>query len=130
MEEQELDFMAGLLCMDPARRLTGPQCLAHPYLADLAGTKLAPAATTLMTRALSERASSTHMRDSYTGEGTPRSMSVASSSGEDSSDGGRPDSSTGSQVAWAPSPGHDEAGIGQMAGHAEIESGTGTQQET
>ena len=41
MDELELDFMTGLLCMDPAKRLTGPQCLKHPYLADLAGGRTA-----------------------------------------------------------------------------------------
>ena len=40
MDEHELDFMNGLLCMDPAKRLTGLQCLNHPYLVDLAGSKL------------------------------------------------------------------------------------------
>eukprot|EP00798_Chlamydomonas_sp_ICE-L_P013884 gene13884-19810_t len=38
MNEVELDFMAGLLHMDPKQRFTGEQCLAHPYLADLAAT--------------------------------------------------------------------------------------------
>ena len=35
MDPVELDFMAGLLCMDPEKRLTGAQCLHHPYLAGL-----------------------------------------------------------------------------------------------
>ncbi|MEW5309829.1 MAG: hypothetical protein WDW38_001683 [Sanguina aurantia] len=35
MNEEEVDFMAGLLHMDPAQRLTGQQCLQHPYLAQL-----------------------------------------------------------------------------------------------
>lgn len=48
MDALELDFMAGLLCMDPARRLTGAQCLAHPYLADLAGTNMGNATTAAM----------------------------------------------------------------------------------
>ena len=33
--EAELDFMAGLLRMDPNKRMTGQQCLEHPYLAEL-----------------------------------------------------------------------------------------------
>lgn len=87
MDAQELDFMAGLLCMDPAKRLTGPQCLAHPYLADLAGTNVgtaaaaeAAAAVVAMAR-LSERTASLSMRASYCGEGTPRSsLSVSAAS--------------------------------------------------
>lgn len=35
MDSVELDFMTGLLCMDPEKRLTGAQCLQHPYLAGL-----------------------------------------------------------------------------------------------
>ena len=35
MDSVELDFMAGLLCIDPDKRLTGAQCLQHPYLASL-----------------------------------------------------------------------------------------------
>src|SRR3569623_826971 len=34
MSEVELDFLAGPLQMDPGKRLTGQQCLRHPYLAD------------------------------------------------------------------------------------------------
>ncbi|GAX75406.1 hypothetical protein CEUSTIGMA_g2850.t1 [Chlamydomonas eustigma] len=40
LDALELDFLEGLLCMDPAKRLTGQQCLQHPYLSDLAGTHL------------------------------------------------------------------------------------------
>jgi hypothetical protein len=35
LDDIGLDFLAGLLCMDPTLRLTGSQCLQHPYLADL-----------------------------------------------------------------------------------------------
>lgn len=35
MNEVELDFMNGLLSMDPTTRLTGEACLRHPYLRDL-----------------------------------------------------------------------------------------------
>eukprot|EP00798_Chlamydomonas_sp_ICE-L_P007666 gene7666-822_t len=35
LSEVELDFLSGLLHMDPQERLTAEQCLAHPYLADL-----------------------------------------------------------------------------------------------
>ncbi len=49
MDELELDFMTGLLCMDPAKRLTGRQCLQHPYLSDLAkgGSRAQSAASAL-----------------------------------------------------------------------------------
>ena len=51
MDEDELDFMNGLLCMDPAKRLTGSQCLNHPYLVDLTGSKLDnPMAVSTMAR--------------------------------------------------------------------------------
>jgi hypothetical protein len=35
MTEVELDFMAHLLSMDPGQRMTGEECLQHPYLLDL-----------------------------------------------------------------------------------------------
>ncbi|KXZ56384.1 hypothetical protein GPECTOR_1g340 [Gonium pectorale] len=41
VSDVELDFMSGLLNMDPDRRLTGEQCLQHPYLSDLAAAALA-----------------------------------------------------------------------------------------
>ncbi len=82
LDELELDFMAGLLCMDPARRLTGAQCLQHPYLADLAGTDMAPALALRMARSSNRSsASPNNMRTSYTGGGTPDSSVSASSSG-------------------------------------------------
>ena len=80
MDEQELDFLAGLLCMDPARRLTGQRCLEHPYLAGLSGTTVVPTAAAALARARSDRTLSPHMRASYTGEGTPKSSLSASSS--------------------------------------------------
>lgn len=36
VSDVELSFMSGLLEMDPDKRLTGEQCLQHPYLVDLA----------------------------------------------------------------------------------------------
>ncbi|GFR41400.1 hypothetical protein Agub_g2079 [Astrephomene gubernaculifera] len=36
VSDVELDFMSGLLEMDPEKRFTGEQCLQHPYLSDLA----------------------------------------------------------------------------------------------
>ncbi|GLC35942.1 hypothetical protein PLESTB_000521600 [Pleodorina starrii] len=36
VSDVELHFMSGLLEMDPDKRLTGEQCLQHPYLLDLA----------------------------------------------------------------------------------------------
>ncbi len=36
VSDVELDFLSGLLEMDPDKRMTGEQCLQHPYLADLA----------------------------------------------------------------------------------------------
>ncbi|GIL72630.1 hypothetical protein Vretimale_4376 [Volvox reticuliferus] len=36
VSEVELNFMSGLLEMDPDKRLSGEQCLQHPYLVDLA----------------------------------------------------------------------------------------------
>ncbi|EFJ47197.1 hypothetical protein VOLCADRAFT_120976 [Volvox carteri f. nagariensis] len=44
VSDVELSFMLGLLEMDPDKRLTGEQCLQHPYLVDLATA--ANAATT------------------------------------------------------------------------------------
>ena len=35
LSDVELDFVRGLLQLDPAARLTGEQCLAHPYFAGL-----------------------------------------------------------------------------------------------
>ena len=35
LTDAELHFVSGLLTMDPDRRLTGEQCLAHPYFAGL-----------------------------------------------------------------------------------------------
>ena len=87
MDEQELDFMNGLLCMDPDRRLTGLQCLEHPYLAGLSGTSIGPTTSVALARARSGT-SSPHMRASYTGEGTPRSSLTASSSRAGESDAG------------------------------------------
>jgi len=36
LNDVELDFLEGLLRLDPETRLTGPQCLRHPYLKNLA----------------------------------------------------------------------------------------------
>lgn len=33
LDETELDFMEGLLQLDPAKRMTAAECLKHPYLA-------------------------------------------------------------------------------------------------
>lgn len=35
LDEVELNFMEGLLALDPAKRMTGHDCLRHPYLAGL-----------------------------------------------------------------------------------------------
>lgn len=44
MGEVELDFLAGLLEMDPGKRLTGDACLQHRYLEDLYKASLVSAA--------------------------------------------------------------------------------------
>jgi cyclin-dependent kinase-like len=35
LDEVELDFLEGLLQLDPEKRLTSSDCLKHPYLADM-----------------------------------------------------------------------------------------------
>ncbi|GLI68813.1 hypothetical protein VaNZ11_013315, partial [Volvox africanus] len=47
VSEVELSFMSGLLEMDPDKRLTGEQCLQHPYLVDLAAAASALPAPSL-----------------------------------------------------------------------------------
>jgi len=50
MDSVELDFMSGLLCMDPEKRLTGAQCLKHPYLAGLAAKEAEVGVTDLLAK--------------------------------------------------------------------------------
>lgn len=50
INDQELDFMSGLLCMDPSRRLTSAQCLAHPYLEGLSDESERAACLSLSSR--------------------------------------------------------------------------------
>ncbi len=40
MSPLELEFLSGLLNMDPKKRLTGEECLRHPYFASLAETDI------------------------------------------------------------------------------------------
>ena len=125
MDALELDFMSGLLCMDPARRLTGAQCLAHPYLADLAGTNMGNATTAAMAaRARSNCGERTVSSNSTTEEAAEEGASdTAGDDGGGSGSGGVhgwASSSRGSLSTTSPSArkteGQPEASGGGTAG--------------
>lgn len=78
MDSVELDFMAGLLCMDPDKRLTGEQCLKHPYLASLAGADIMSGVSAHLVP--SRRQSELGMHDSRVGGSQSSCGSSASSS--------------------------------------------------
>ena len=132
MDALELDFMSGLLCMDPAHRLTGAQCLAHPYLADLAGTNMGNATTAAMAaRARSNCGERTVSSNSTTEEAAEEGASdTAGDDGGGSGSGGVhgwASSSRGSLSTTAPSArkseGQPEASGGGTGGDEDSDGG-------
>lgn len=87
VSDLELDFLAGLLEMDPEKRLTGDQCLQHPYLQDLAAAaqqqQLLPQAEAAEAGAEAQPVEGSNARE---GEGAAAEPGPGSESGTDAMD--------------------------------------------
>ena len=91
MDSVELDFMSGLLCMDPEKRLTGAQCLQHPYLAGLAAKEEEVGVTDLLAKMSLEAVEAKSRRQSGSGdldeEGEEEDMDEAEEEEEEEQEG-------------------------------------------
>ncbi|KAG1672523.1 hypothetical protein FOA52_002832 [Chlamydomonas sp. UWO 241] len=130
MDEAELDFMGGLLAMDPAKRLTGEQCLAHPYLAGLSVNEARSARLSLGSRGSAFAGTPTSGFPPNlggfppspggfpgpSGDGSHTRLSMSSGRGAGSSRGATSEQHASRSAARSPLPGPSPARDGEAGG--------------